>query len=112
MSATILWQGLTVVDEHGRVTLWHGSQTPKLYRTDEQARYGLTNGQQLLEVTILAGRIVPGASNAPAPAAASAPAPQPARPRRAMRFSVRLCDRCHKPFTPTGGRSRYCGCGT
>lgn len=85
MTARIVWKGLAVVDGEGRVVTWRGSETPKLFHSDEQAQHHRVDGCTLQPVLLIHGSHATApeytrhTADQDAPAPATAPrAPMPA----------------------------------
>ncbi len=105
MSGRPLWSGLALVDAKGRAVVWHGSDCPKLYRSDEQGRYARTDGAEFVDVTLILGRIEPKND---APTRVAAAVMRAINGRRTYRAKECAEPGCGKVFTPTGPRARYC----
>lgn len=59
-TSKVLWQGLAVLDAEGRAVIWRGSDTPKLYRSEEQGLHARVDGCELVPVRLVVGAL-PGA---------------------------------------------------
>lgn len=110
MSGAVIWKGLALVDAAYRMVPWHGSETPKLFHSEEQGAHHRTDGCTLQLVSLVLDGD-PVAPPDPAPGAAATPAADswrkmPAKKRRV--FAQRSCARCAQMFTPRGGNSKYC----
>lgn len=113
MTARALWKGLALVDAAYRMVPWHGSETPKLFHSEEQGAHHRTDGCTLQRVTLVLDGD-PVAPTVQAPAESATPAEtfwRKVPPKTPRVFKQRRCGRCTHLFTPRGPATKYCaGC--
>lgn len=112
MSARVLWKGLAVVDVEGRVVTWRGSETPKLFHSEEQVRHHCPEGTVFAEAELVLP--TPATHEEQSDYRVHRP-PIVARTTGAgailpaKRYQPKRCEHCRKTFTPDGPHSKYCG---
>ena len=101
----ILWRGLALLDSLGRVVVWRGSDTPKLFRGEEQGAHHRLDGCILEDIIVV--RATKGAMPVAAPTATTPDRDieQPVRHFMKKRCAARGC---MVIFQPEGPRSLYC----
>ena len=98
---SVLWKGLAVVDAQGRVVVWRGSETPKLYHSEEQGAHARLDGCALQPVTLLLGAAPHAREHVRLTPRCDTP------PKKARRYKPKRCV-CRAIFTPSGPRATHC----